>query len=189
MRALLVRRVKLLTNNYFEIFNISEDFDIDLEALALRYRELQGLVHPDKFANASESEKRQALQKTTEINEAHETLKNPLLRAIYILKIKGIDIDQENVTTHDGQFLMQQMELRETLSKIKTSSDALEKLEDFSKEVEVLTSDQISQIRKMINQNNPDSLKVAAESIFKLQFLMKLNVEVEMLEEELEELI
>ena len=189
MRALLVKRMKQLTENYFQIFGLEEDFEVDIKTLSLRYRELQGLVHPDKFANASESEKRKALQKTTEINQAHETLKNPLLRAIYILKLKGIDLDQENVTSHDGAFLMQQMELRESLAKIKTSPDALDKLSKFSRNVEDLTDKQVAQIKEQLDDGDVESLNAASDSISKLQFLMKLGVEVEALEEELEEMI
>lgn len=49
------------------------------------------------------------------INEAHEALKDPILRARYLLQLNGIDMDEQQETTHDAVFLMEQLELREEL--------------------------------------------------------------------------
>ena len=48
--------------NYFEIFQLPVAFDLDVDELATRYRQLQASVHPDKFASATEHEKRLSLQ-------------------------------------------------------------------------------------------------------------------------------
>ena len=69
----------------------------DLNILNENNRELQRLVHPDKFANSDESEKRQAMQKTSLINQAFNTLKDPVLRLQYMLSLKGIEIGRAHV--------------------------------------------------------------------------------------------
>ena len=81
-----------LTTNYFELFSLPIKFEIDKTILIDRYRQLQHLVHPDKFANAGAHEKRLSVQQSAFINEALQTLKDPLLRAKYILKLKGFDL-------------------------------------------------------------------------------------------------
>ena len=47
-----------LTQNYFELFDLPTSYDVDISELSTRYRMLQAAVHPDKFANASDLEKR-----------------------------------------------------------------------------------------------------------------------------------
>ena len=70
-----------LTQNHFELFGFPLVFDIDQTQLAERYRELQRSLHPDRFANASEQERRVSVQKAAQVNEAFQTLKAPLARA------------------------------------------------------------------------------------------------------------
>ena len=74
-----------LTSNFFELFNLPIGFEIDTQDLAERYRSLQAAVHPDKFASSSDLERRIAIQQSARINEAFQTLKNPLQRARYLL--------------------------------------------------------------------------------------------------------
>ncbi len=85
-------------------------FGLDLEQLATRYRELARGVHPDRFADASEREQRLALEQSASLNEAYQTLKSPPKRARYLLAMNGGELPLE-VTVHDPEFLMQQMQL------------------------------------------------------------------------------
>ena len=64
------------------------------------------------------------------INEAYETLKNDYLKSIYLLKINGYEIDDQNTTISDPDFLMHQMELREELEEIEKSEST--ELKKFS---------------------------------------------------------
>ncbi|MGC7990846.1 Fe-S protein assembly co-chaperone HscB, partial [Salmonella enterica] len=87
-------------------------------------------AHPDKFAHASDAEKRVAMQWATRANEAYQTLKNPLKRARYLCELHGVDLQTESNTAMAPAFLMQQMEWRETLDDAKAGKDidALEQL-------------------------------------------------------------
>ena len=96
--------------NHFELFDLPQTFAIDLAKLDQVYRRLQGEVHPDRFATGSDSEKRQSLQLATQANDAYQTLKSPLLRARYLLQLKGIETLEESNTAMPASFLMQQME-------------------------------------------------------------------------------
>ena len=115
--------------NYFELFGLSTDFRIDLDELAKRYRDLQKVTHPDKFANASEQSQRIAMQSATQVNEAFQTLKDPLKRGQYMLQLSGRNADGENLTSSDTEFLMQQMALRESLEEAREAYEPLEELD------------------------------------------------------------
>ena len=101
--------------NHFELFQLPARFDVDMDALDAAYREVQGRVHPDRFVNASDAEKRVAMQWATRANEAYQTLKNPMLRARYLCELNGVDLQTESNTAMPMDFLMEQMEDRKSV--------------------------------------------------------------------------
>jgi len=116
-----------LTQNYFEIFNFPVRFNIDLNKLQKSYRIIQSKIHPDKFVSASEIEKKQSLMKSTEINDAYQTLKNPIKRANYLIKINlQSEIKDTNLPP---EFLLQQMEWEEHLESIEENKKELKQFE------------------------------------------------------------
>ncbi|MBR7784595.1 Fe-S protein assembly co-chaperone HscB, partial [Undibacterium luofuense] len=82
--------------NHFELFQLAPRFSLDMAQLDAAYREVQSQVHPDKFVQASEAEKRVAMQWATRANEAYQTLKKPLKRASYLCEIHGVDLETES---------------------------------------------------------------------------------------------
>lgn len=175
-----------LSQNYFEIFALPVTFEIDPQQLAGRYRELQRTVHPDKFANASDRDRRLAVQQAALINEAFHVLKFPLKRARYLLQLKGIEFDDERETTFAPEFLMEQIELRETLGGVKEQPDALASLNNLMQDIENRIGKMVKALAEFIKQDDLDQAKA---QIHKLQFLEKLKSECESLEEELVDLV
>lgn len=118
--------------NHFELFQMPAEFAIDTQQLDSAYREMQGRVHPDKFVTATDAEKRVAMQWATRANEAYQTLKSPLKRAIYLCELNGVDLGVESNTSMPTAFLMQQIEWREALdeARISKNQSALEQLEN-----------------------------------------------------------
>jgi len=98
------------SKNYFELFDLEVGFRLDPDRLTASYRKLQQVVHPDRHVNATGQERRVAMQHTTRVNEAFETLRHPLSRAIYLLSLQGLDIQSDHDTRMDPTFLMEQME-------------------------------------------------------------------------------
>jgi len=176
------------SKNYFDLFGLPVDFRVDGTALAERYRELQKVVHPDRYANAPEAQQRLALQQATRVNEAFETLRNPLTRARYLLQLNDMDPDQETATTRDAEFLMQQMELRESLAGVRGQADPQAELDDLMAEIGNLIKAQVAQLAVQFEAGTPEQLEEACESVAKMQFLNKLHQEAEALEAELEEM-
>src|SRR5258706_13126182 len=97
-----------LNQNHFELFGLPERFVVDAAALEARYRELQREVHPDRFAAAPEIERRASMQLATRVNEAYQTLKSPLRRAVYIPPFRGVGPEFETKTPQPPQFLLEQ---------------------------------------------------------------------------------
>lgn len=101
--------------NHFDLFALPVSFELDMPALERGYRDLQREVHPDRFAAASDAEKRLAAQWATRANEGYQTLKSPLKRGRYFLRINGIDTEEESNTAMPLEFLEQQMAWREAV--------------------------------------------------------------------------
>ena len=159
--------------NHFELFGLAPAFAVESEALERSYREIQSRVHPDRFAHAGDAERRASLQWTTRVNEAYRTLKDPVQRARHILELHGVDVAFETNTAMPPEFLMQQMELRETLenSKDVAALDALRK--GLRKTRESLEA----QIGETIDEKK--DYAGAAGLVRKLQFLDKLDSEID----------
>ncbi|MGD8784702.1 MAG: Fe-S protein assembly co-chaperone HscB [Thioalkalispiraceae bacterium] len=171
-----------LTQNYFEIFGLPVAFQIDISILTERYRELQKTVHPDRFANSSDRDRRLAVQQAALINEALSTLKSPLKRARYILQLKGVTFDDENETTMDPEFLMEQMELREAVADVKAQDDPFSSLNQIMESIKNNMDKMIRDLQDLISK---DELEAAKMQVQKLQFLEKLMHECEGLEQDL----
>ena len=99
--------------NYFELFDLETSFFISDSNLKDSYRREIARFHPDKYASKTDSEKLQALQNTSLLNTAFDSIKSPLNRASYLLKLDGIDPFDEKDTSMAHDFLISQIELRE----------------------------------------------------------------------------
>lgn len=100
----------------FEIFSITPAFDMDLAKLEAEYFMAQRLFHPDRFVGKPSEEKIAALQKSMDINQAYEILKNPLKRAQHLLQLQGIIVGTDADSVKPSPvLLMEIMELREQL--------------------------------------------------------------------------
>jgi len=174
-----------LTQNHFELFGLPVAFDIDAHQLAERYRQLQRASHPDRYANASDRERRLSIQHAAQVNDAFQTLKSSLRRARYLLQLKGIDFDDEKETHLDSAFLIEQMELREALAEVKTKIDPLTSLTDIRADIDARQTAMEGQLRQLFADDSDTTRQQAKQLVQKMQFLIRLREEAEELEEEL----
>ncbi|MDC9714455.1 MAG: Fe-S protein assembly co-chaperone HscB [Gammaproteobacteria bacterium] len=157
--------------NYFELFSLEADFAIDLSALEQIYQMQIAQYHPDKFAVGSDKEKTLAVQNTSLINSAFDTLKSPLLRATYLLELQDINAFDEKDTKMDVDFLMRQIELRESLEAIEKAEDEMA-LDDFIGSINRKEKQNIAQIEQGFKTGEIDIIK---NLVRELKFYTQLN--------------
>lgn len=170
----LRRKLPYLTmQNHFDLFALPAAFSVDLGALDAAYRDVQGQVHPDRFVNATDAEKRVAMQWATRANEAYQTLKNPQKRAQYLCELHGVDLKTESNTAMPMDFLMQQMEWREALGDAKAAKD-MDALEALDAEV---GKDRKARMVRIGEQLDAGDYEHAAQGVRALMFLEKFGEE------------
>lgn len=172
-----------LRQDYFSLFDIASNFQIDAALLEQKYRSLQAQVHPDKFAHLSETERRISMQLATRVNEAYQTLRSPLNRARYLLSLRGVETMEETNTAMPEDFLMQQMEWREALAdaKLKKNINEVERIEQL-----------VQHLKKTLEQelvlliDNLHDFNSASGIVRKLKFIEKLAEEIDTAFDEIE---
>jgi len=160
--------------NHFDLFHLPQVFSLDMSALEKAYHEVQSRVHPDKFAHASDTEKRIAMQWATRANEAYKTLKNPFKRAAYLCELNGIDLQMESNTSMPGNFLMQQMEWREALEEAKATKN-INALSTLETELHDMRKTELAKIAELLESKDYDK---AAQEVRQLMFLEKFGDEI-----------
>ena len=89
--------------DFFQVFSLDRGFQIDLAALETEFHRLSRKLHPDRFARASEQEREWSLADTALLNDAYRTLKDPLHRTEYLLKLEGAEIGEEHAGKEPGE--------------------------------------------------------------------------------------
>jgi len=164
--------------DYFTLFELPIALPVDKTLLKARHQQLQRQYHPDQYANAPASQQREAVSQSALINEAWQTLSEPLSSLIYFLSLQGIT-QNEQVTVRDTTFLMQQLMLREQLEEIVHQPDLNqreEKLQHYAQHVQR----EHDKIWQLVRQHiELQAWQETAELVTKLQFLSKLQQQVE----------
>lgn len=173
-----------LTQNYFELFALPSQFEIDTSALASAFLKLQSQWHPDRFASGSDEERRISMQNTSFINAAHDTLKSSRLRGRYLLELSGVSFDDEVETSNDPAFLMQQMELRESIEEVTEVAEPFDELDDIKKSVKNQNQQFELDFQKSYQAKD---YATAKEIVLKMRFMERIFDEIRRLEEKLED--
>jgi len=174
-----------LTQNHFELFSLPQSYVLERAQLDARYRDMQRSVHPDRYASASDRERRISMQQATQINEAYEVLKDPLKRGRYLLELRGHAIEERNSAHQDPVFLMQQMELREHLADIRQQDDPLQALGRLAQTVRSQYQALESELARALD--DAAGVEQAVKMVLRMQFFQRLQEEIEELEADLED--
>jgi len=125
----------------YAVLGLEPRFDLEPAALDARHRALSATLHPDRFAGAATSERRLALGKAIEVNEAYRALRDPVKRAECLLSRRGVRVGDGVEPKPPADLLMEIMEVREALSVARRAKDvpALERLERAMRSQETRT--------------------------------------------------
>ena len=160
---------------HFQRLGLAPSFRLDMSQLEQSFRALQAQVHPDKSAHLADSEQRLAMQRSTLVNEAYQTLKSPIKRARYLLSLQSVDTQEETNTAMPVDFLMAQMEWREAVADAERLRDvaALDHLESRMKQ-----DTRELEVQLAVKIDDERDYEGAAQLVRKLRFMEKLAEEI-----------
>ncbi|QLB16549.1 Fe-S protein assembly co-chaperone HscB [Mannheimia varigena] len=172
-------------SNPFTLFDLPVQFQLDNAQLSERYLALQKQLHPDNFASRSSAEQLEAVQKSADVNDALNILKDPILRAEAIIEIyTGEAKNLEEKSMRDVDFLMQQLEWHEKLETIEYRKDETE-LTAFLKQIK---TEQKVVLQQLETELNAEQWQKANALTDKLRYFKKLIIQIEKVEEKLFEM-
>ncbi|WP_374382403.1 Fe-S protein assembly co-chaperone HscB [Dongia sp.] len=153
--------------DHFTRLGLERSYDIDDDRLEKQYLGYQRVLHPDRFAAKSAKERALAEAQSVALNEAYETLEDPLKRATYLLRLKGVISEAAaDKTVNDPALLMEAMEKREALAEAE-SADAIEKL------TVAAAGDAIQLLSDISKAFAADDLDAANRATLRLKYLRK----------------
>jgi molecular chaperone HscB len=82
---------------YFEVFSLPPKLALDTVALEKQFYRLSREFHPDRFASKSAAEQAEATEKSSLLNDAYRTLRDPIRRTEYLLGIEGVELEEQSV--------------------------------------------------------------------------------------------
>ena len=110
--------------DYFSLFGLPRKLWVEMSALEQKFLQLSWKVHPDNFVNASAEEQELSLKRSSELNDAYRTLKDPVARVEYLLEIEGERKEGEKKQQAPPELLEEVFELNESLDELREAKSA-----------------------------------------------------------------
>ena len=146
--------------NFFELFALKPNFEIDQIELEKKYLDFQKQFHPDISSSAD-------IEKSIAINEAYKTLSDDFLRACYLLALKNIDIrHDEKAIKPNTETLIEILELQEKIAEISDKNE----IENLRKEI---NQEFKSLILNSMKQLEANEINLSAQLLIKAKYLKK----------------
>jgi molecular chaperone HscB len=131
-----------MPQDYFEFFSLPRHLVIDVKDLEKRFYALSRQWHPDMHSRKSPAEREQAEESTAVLNDAYRTLREPIARAEYLLKLEGFDIGEQTTKDVPPELLEEVFELNMALEEVRAGdAEALPQLESARERFEVMKSE------------------------------------------------
>ncbi len=124
--------------DFFSVFGLTPRLNLDLVALEREFHRLSRRLHPDRFARASEDEQQWSLADTALLNDAYRTLKDPLRRTEYLLKLRGTAMVESGAARSGSQLFQGQEKIQNQENTSRAPSDLLEEVFDLNMQLEEL---------------------------------------------------
>ena len=124
------------TVDYFAIFGLPRKLWIEMSALEQRFLQMSWKLHPDNFINASAEERGLSLKRSSELNDAYRTLRDPVARVEYLLAIEGERKEGEKKQQVPPEMLEEVFELNESLDELREAKAAGEDVAELKASLE-----------------------------------------------------
>lgn len=110
---------------YFVIFEMDERLALDLDLLQKRFYELSRKLHPDLYTRKPETERQYSLEATAVLNDAYRTLRDPVKRAEYVLKLHGFEIGEQRSKNVPPELLEEVFDLNMAIEEIRGGDESV----------------------------------------------------------------
>jgi molecular chaperone HscB len=163
----------------FDVLGLPARYALDSAVLEARVRELQRVLHPDKHARGTAAERRVALSRAVTVNEAYRALRDDLSRASALLRARGREAKE--TAPADAAFLMEVMELRESLAEARAER-AIDRVRALASEVTNALNDARASLEAALDVAN--DLDRAEAELAKMRYYRRFLDEVAVAEED-----
>lgn len=139
--------------DYYELLGISRGLNLSLDDLQKRYYDLSRQLHPDRFMQKPEAERRRALDMSSALNDAYRTFKDPVRRAQYLLGLEGFEIGEQRSKDVPPELLEEVFELNMALEELRSGDDsARPQLEQAQRNFSTMLMDTDAQLQSLFEQ-------------------------------------
>src|SRR5216110_4040699 len=112
------------SQDYFAVFGMPRKLWIEMSELEQKFLQLSWKLHPDNFVNATEQERELALKRSSELNDAYRTLRDPVGRVEYLLGIEGARKEGEHKQQAPPELLEEVFDLNESLDELRDAKSS-----------------------------------------------------------------
>src|SRR5213592_3408015 len=112
------------SQDYFAVFGLPRKLWIEMSELEKKYMQMSWRLHPDNFVNATEQERELSLKRSSELNDAYRTLRDPVARVEYLLGIEGTRKEGEHKQQAPPELLEEVFELNESLDELREAKSS-----------------------------------------------------------------
>jgi molecular chaperone HscB len=145
-------------SDYFAFFGKPRKLWFDMSGLEQDFLQLSWKLHPDNFMNASERERELSLELTSQLNDAHRVLRDPVSRVEYLLELEGARKEGEHKQKAPPELLEEVFELNESLDEMREAKNSGGDLSSLRARLEAVQANFQEKLREVDSQ-----LKTAAE--------------------------
>jgi molecular chaperone HscB len=110
--------------DYFELFEMPRKLWIEMGSLEQKFLQLSWKLHPDNFVNATPQEQELSLKRSSELNDAYRTLRDPVARVEYLLGLEDMRKEGEHKQQAPPELLEEVFDLNESLDELREAKSA-----------------------------------------------------------------
>lgn len=153
-------------SNYFDFFGLPHKLNVDLKDLESRFYSLSRKFHPDLFARRPAAERQSSLDATAILNDGYRVLKDPILRAEYILTAHGFPIGEQKSSNVPPELLEEVFELNMALEEIRGGDESVRpQLEAARQKFLAMRDDSDRELAEQFTRYDASEDRVALEQI------------------------
>jgi molecular chaperone HscB len=169
----------------FAVLGVPREFALNEAELEKKHRELSKALHPDRYVAAAPSERREALSRAVEVNEAYRVLKDDVRRAEALFGLAGIAVGEAVEPKASALFLMEVLEDREALAAAKAARHGAQ-VQKLASAMEARQRETKAALGLAFRTGTQESLRSALPKLGELRFFRRFLDEVRAIEDELD---